>query len=162
MQCWILSFSFSWKERAKHLPWITVSNQSNLLVYWGSFYFFFFFHPPCSPVFQEVRSPEPVWRPGAAESEKDWHECSSTHCLSHARTHTPQASPCARTLAPHLSNCPMRSVPSCEVPRCPPGASGTPRPPEPAPSPAARRRTAPSVCSWSHSSSHRKLTKVTH
>lgn len=98
MRCWI---SISWKERAKHLLWMLLATQATHSLVCC----LFFFHPPCSPVFQEVWSPEPVWRPGAAELEKDCHECSSTHCLSHART-PPRASPCARTLAPHSRTVP--------------------------------------------------------
>lgn len=104
----VLSFQYSsWKERAKYLPWPLLASKAT--------HYFGFFLPPPLPSLSEVWSPEPVWRSGAAELEKDWNECYSTHCLSHARTHartpTPsQASTCARALVPHLPNSVPRVV----------------------------------------------------
>lgn len=100
----ILSFRLSsWKGRAKYPSWTLLATKATPV---------FSFYPP-RPSLSGARSPEPVSRSGAAELEKDWNECYSTHTVSrtHARTPTPPTSKHvrARTRTPPPSPSPTLS-----------------------------------------------------
>lgn len=90
MQCWFLSFQFSWKERTKHLLWILLAIKATHLL---AFFFLFSILPALQSFKKcEVQSlcedqELQNWR------KTDMNVLAHTVSRTHARTHTPTSKP---------------------------------------------------------------------